>query len=92
MDCFPRLASNRDPPGLCLLSSWDYRREHQCRFPLGLGLESPYTLLEFRPVPLSLAGNPPEAFRVPKRNPQPFPLKWGQSLSALPEKQHFWFW
>jgi hypothetical protein len=24
---FPRLASNRDPPDLCLLSSWDYRSE-----------------------------------------------------------------
>jgi hypothetical protein len=23
----PRLALNRDPPGLCLLSSWDYRCE-----------------------------------------------------------------
>jgi hypothetical protein len=23
----PRLALNRDPPDLCLLSSWDYRRE-----------------------------------------------------------------
>jgi hypothetical protein len=23
----PRLASNLDPPDLCLLSNWDYRRE-----------------------------------------------------------------
>jgi hypothetical protein len=24
------LASNRNPPDLCLLSSWDFRREHWC--------------------------------------------------------------
>jgi hypothetical protein len=27
---FPGLASNRDPPDLCLLSSLDYRRELLC--------------------------------------------------------------
>jgi hypothetical protein len=26
----PGLALNCDPPDLCLLSSWDYRRDHQC--------------------------------------------------------------
>jgi hypothetical protein len=30
MNYLPRLALNHDPPGLCLLSSWDYRREPQC--------------------------------------------------------------
>jgi hypothetical protein len=25
MNYLPRLDSNRDPPDLCLLSSWDYR-------------------------------------------------------------------
>jgi hypothetical protein len=28
LNYLPGLASNRDPPDLCLLSSWDYRREH----------------------------------------------------------------
>jgi hypothetical protein len=27
MNNLPGLALNRDPPDLCLLSSWDYRRE-----------------------------------------------------------------
>jgi hypothetical protein len=27
MNYLPRLALNLDPPDLCLLSSWDYRRE-----------------------------------------------------------------
>jgi hypothetical protein len=26
----PGLALNRDPPDVCLLSSWDYRHEPQC--------------------------------------------------------------
>jgi hypothetical protein len=29
MNCLPGLASNSDPPELCLLSSWDYRRGPQ---------------------------------------------------------------
>jgi hypothetical protein len=27
LELFPRLALNRDPPDLCLLSTWDYRCE-----------------------------------------------------------------
>jgi hypothetical protein len=45
---FPRLALNRDPPDLCLLSSWDYRLE-----PLCPALPDYFSLLSFHcsPVP-----------------------------------------
>jgi hypothetical protein len=38
MNYLPGLASNRDPPDLCFLSSWDYRRE-----PLELCQEQSFT-------------------------------------------------
>jgi hypothetical protein len=30
MNYLPRVASNGNPPDLCLLSSRDYRQEHRC--------------------------------------------------------------
>jgi hypothetical protein len=32
----PELASNRDPPDFCLLSSWDYRHEPLVPSPTGI--------------------------------------------------------
>jgi hypothetical protein len=49
---FPR-ASNSDPPDLCLLSRWDYRRDHQrlaLSGSLGRGRLQPVTLLAKYPV------------------------------------------
>jgi hypothetical protein len=36
----PWLALNRDPPDLCLLSSWDYRREPPVSGALGVFLKN----------------------------------------------------
>jgi hypothetical protein len=43
MNYLPGLASNRDLPDLCLLSSWDYRREP-------LGLSRTHCLIQCDPI------------------------------------------